>query len=397
MNAKVIGIGAAGNKAAINLIEKNIVMRTDVLLLNSTLKDIPKAYLDIAHRFNEEVEGCGKQRELAKEITLESIKDGSLVLDSFLDPQDDTVILVNSSEGGTGCGASIIIAKYFKQVLKINVHTFVFTGFEDDGRGLQNTIEYFQEISDEYTVEAISNKKFLKETTTRQKAEQLANDEFAMRIRILLGQPLVDSDQNIDTMDLYKLSTNPGYMIIDYTPLENIKNIEAYNKSIIHMLDECKALDISKPSCNKLGVIFNVSDKIRDYVDFSSEIIKDRLGYPYEYFHQVQFEGDKDYVAFIASGMNMPLDEVKAIYDSYVKSSNKVNKDKDDFFSVISELKGFSEDGKFDVAPRTIQAPTNDSKKAFFNEFGLEAPLDPKFKNVKPSNTASNEDLKNNY
>lgn len=392
MNAKVIGIGAAGNKAAICLIEKEIVLRKDVLLLNSTLKDIPKDYLDISKRFTDDIEGCGKQRDLAKEITLESIKNNTLLLDGLLDPQDDTVIIVNSSEGGTGCGASIVIAKYFKQVLNVNVHTFVFTGFEDDGRGLQNTIEYFQEISGDYTVEAISNKKFLKDVSTRQKAEQLANLEFAKHIKILLGQIIVDSDQNIDTMDLYKVSTNPGYMIIDYVALENIKNVEAYNKTIINMLDNCKSLDISKPSCSKLGVIFNVSDKIRDYVDFSSAVIKERLGYPYEYFHQIQSEGNKDYVAFIASGMNMPLDEVKEIYNSYIESSSKVNKDKDDFFNAISELKGFSEDSMFDVVPRTIIAPTNDSKKAFFNDFGLDAPLDPKFKNVK-----NNEDIKNNY
>ena len=41
INAKVIGIGAAGNKAAIALVENGVMPRSSVMLLNSTLKDVP--------------------------------------------------------------------------------------------------------------------------------------------------------------------------------------------------------------------------------------------------------------------------------------------------------------------------------------------------------------------
>lgn len=42
LKAKVLGVGAAGNKAAITLIEEHIVDPKQVVLLNTTLKDVPE-------------------------------------------------------------------------------------------------------------------------------------------------------------------------------------------------------------------------------------------------------------------------------------------------------------------------------------------------------------------
>ena len=42
MKFKFIGIGAAGNKAMLNIINEGICPESDVVLVNSTDKDIPK-------------------------------------------------------------------------------------------------------------------------------------------------------------------------------------------------------------------------------------------------------------------------------------------------------------------------------------------------------------------
>ena len=42
LKAKVIGLGAAGNKAAITLIEEKVVDPKQVVLLNTTLKEAKK-------------------------------------------------------------------------------------------------------------------------------------------------------------------------------------------------------------------------------------------------------------------------------------------------------------------------------------------------------------------
>ena len=41
MICRLIGIGAAGNKAAITAVENNIISVKKTMLINSTLKDIP--------------------------------------------------------------------------------------------------------------------------------------------------------------------------------------------------------------------------------------------------------------------------------------------------------------------------------------------------------------------
>ena len=197
MKAKLIGIGAAGNKAAMQAIENGVFNREDVLLINTTRKDMKDNYDDINVIIGSGMGGCGKERNRAKNITIDSLKSEKLKIDQFPGADDDAIVIVSSSEGGTGCGSSTILAKYIREVLNLNAHLVIFTGFEDDARGLQNTVEYFQELQDNYTVEAISNKKFLATSKNKQEAEHTANLEFCDRMRVYLGLDLVDSNKNL--------------------------------------------------------------------------------------------------------------------------------------------------------------------------------------------------------
>ena len=148
LNAKVIGVGAAGNKAAINLIERGVVESNKVLLLNTTLKDIPEKYQELSIEFGN-TRGCGKERSAAKQFILQSLKKGQVNIQKFLDPNDKIVIIVTSVEGGTGCGASSILAEYI-DTLGLNVHMFALCGFEDDVRGMKNFVDWFDELLHQY-------------------------------------------------------------------------------------------------------------------------------------------------------------------------------------------------------------------------------------------------------
>ncbi len=386
MNAKVIGIGAAGNKAAITLIEKGVMSIDNILLINSTLKDVPDKYKNIAVQLSETDGGCGKEREPAKDMALEAIQNDKLSkLDGLLDPNDDLVIIVNSSEGGTGCGASSIVSKYMKEVVGTNVHMFVFTGFEEDGRGLQNTIEYFQELSPDYVVEAISNKKFL-ESGNKLKAEKLANEEFAQRVKVLLGKTLVESEQNIDETDLYKIANTSGFMTIEYREIDKIKNVGMFNEIVTDMIDSSKSLDTGEPSAKRIGVILNISERTREFIDYSFSVIKERYGTPYEIFTHVQDEGEKEYIAFIVSGMVIPLEEVKAVYQKYKKASESVNKKKDEFFDTAKQLQGNKEDVMFNMQKQGVSSSIDANKKDFLKGFGKGA-KDPQNPPAKTQNS----------
>lgn len=371
MKIKLIGAGAAGNKAAIRVLERGILEQSQVKLINSTLRDIPEDYRQDAIQFVNSEGGCGKERNIGKELMLDTIKVYADDFKSFIDQDDETIVIVESSEGGSGSSAGSILADYYNSVVGITPHLFIFTGFEDDGRGLQNTIELFQEIKSEYVVEAISNKKFLSSEQNKLKAQKLANEEFCNRLEVLIGDGLVDSEQNIDDMDLFKVGTTPGYMIIRKCTFSKIKNKESFDKILNDMIDTDPSLDSEERSAKRIAVFLNATEDSLNNIDQSFSVIKEKLGSPYELFTHFQYDNSsEEYVSFIASGMQLPLGEINKVYEKYKEESEKVNKKQDSFFEFASALEGNKEDNMFNTRKRRIVKQTKTmSDDSFFNKF----------------------------
>ena len=366
MKAKLIGIGAAGNKAAMTAIEQGVFDRSDVLLINTTRKDMKEEYDDINVIIGAGMGGCGKERGRAKSITIDSLKSEKLKIDSLPDPDDDAVVIVSSSEGGTGCGSSTILAKYIREVLNINVHLVVFTGFEDDARGLQNTVEYFQELQDNYTVEAISNKKFLSTSKNKQEAERKANNEFCKRMRTWLGLDLVDSDQNIDETDLYKIATTPGFMTIETKEFDGIKKQADFDRLFEEMIYDTKSLDFT-PTAKRIGVFMYASERSQN-IGFDNAKIREELGEPFEFFTHIQtVPAGQERVCIMASGIKLPTEEVEKIYNEYKTRTSNVDKKKDGFFDQIGGMKLEEDDDMFNLSNSTVKNPTLKVKENFFD------------------------------
>ena len=366
MKAKLIGIGAAGNKAAMTAIEQGVFDRSDVLLINTTRKDMKEEYDDINVIIGAGMGGCGKERGRAKNITIDSLKSEKLKIDSLPDPDDDAVVIVSSSEGGTGCGSSTILAKYIREVLNINVHLVVFTGFEDDARGLQNTVEYFQELQDNYTVEAISNKKFLSTSKNKQEAERKANNEFCKRMRTWLGLDLVDSDQNIDETDLYKIATTPGFMTIETKEFDGIKKQADFDRLFEEMIYDTKSLDFT-PTAKRIGVFMYASERSQN-IGFDNAKIREELGEPFEFFTHIQtVPAGQERVCIMASGIKLPTEEVEKIYNEYKTRTSNVDKKKDGFFDQIGGMKLEEDDDMFNLSNSTVKNPTVKVKENFFD------------------------------
>ena len=372
MNIKLIGIGAAGNKAAIEAIEQGVVSREDVLLLNSTLYDIPANYKDIAIRFSptQSTGGCGKEPKLASKLMMSALQEGVVDLDSLMGPEDKYVVIVTSSEGGSGCGGSNVVASYFAEVLDVHVHMFVFTGFEEDVRGLYNTLYYFQNLSDKYTVEAISNKHFFK--GNKLKAEREANAAFAEKLSILLCQDLVESDQNLDETDQVKLTMTPGFMVIEHAELDRIKSVEQFNTICTDMINDSSSLEF-EPNAIRLGVILNISSRTKDYIDYNFQVLKEKLGFPYEVFTHIQSNKEPEYISVIASGMKLPMEDIQRVHRKYEEETERINKKKDTFFNEAKSLAIKEEDAMFDVGTVSSEAKnvTKKDKAAFFSKHAV--------------------------
>lgn len=370
---KLIGCGAAGNKGAVQVLMDQVLTIDDVLLINSTRKDIPGEFNDDEHTFIfDTIGGCGKETSLAKNLTIVAIEQGGLdeKLNNFIDNDTDLVIIVASTSGGTGAGSAPVIADYVNTSLQVPVCVIGFTGFDEDGRGLQNTIEFFQNLEEDYVVQAISNKKFLREGINYSAAEQLANKELSMRISTMAANGIVDSDQNMDETDLYKVTTEPGFMIINRASLKGIKDSKQFNDLLIDMVNNDKSLDLDMQSNKvaRLGIFINANPTLQSIIDDSFSGLRAKLGEPYEVFKHIQSEADQEeYVAFIGQGLAMPKKAIQEVYEKYQEISSRVNKTEDSFFDEIAKMKGNAEDTMFNVGLRRRNKKPN--KDAFMNKF----------------------------
>lgn len=349
MKTLLIGVGAAGNKAVMTAIEAGIHKAENCIMINSTSKDFPVEFKGEKIVLSPQNTGCGKERAVAKDYTLTALKSGKFNISDI--SSYTTVVIATSVEGGTGSGATPILAKFFNQVPKKNVHIMAFIGFEEDVRGLSNTIEFFQEIDSNLIVHAIRNVAFLREAGGNKfKAEQLANMEMAKRLRVITGQDFINSEQNIDDTDILKVSNTSGYMTVEHSYISKaLVDQDDFNKLIKKMIYESKSIQTKNPGALRLGVILNIDPSTEDAIDYSFNDIKKTYGNPYESFLQKQWDGNKEYIAFIVSGMQMPLEEVKAIFERYKEETSKVNKSADNFFKEIQAMELNNDDKKFDM------------------------------------------------
>ena len=391
MYCRLIGLGAAGNKAAICAVENNIMSVKQTMLVNSTLKDIPAEYQNkegaIVYQLFGAYGGCGKERQISYGLLEETLKRDVLNLDEFLNvgqpDEAELVIIVASTEGGTGSGSAPLIANYIRSVYGIAVHVFGIAGFEDDVRGMRNTVDFFKEMSAEFTVECIKNSKFLSGCNGNKiKAEKKANEEFCKKISVLMGLQIRDSDHNIDPTDLLKLSTEEGYMIIETCVFDDkIKNREQFRQAVIDTFDKSKALDVDTESISKLGVIMNVKPESTDYINYR-DVVVDRFGVPYETYEHIQSESTMpEFIAFICAGLKMPTDEVEATYKNYEAAANRVNRDNDSFFSTIREKQIDPDDDAFNL--KSKKEKTVDKNDFFKKNSGSSSVQQGKFSHTK--------------
>ena len=380
LNVQLIGIGGAGNKATINVVEKGVLDKDDIFLINSTNRDIAAEYREGAYIYNT-VGGSGKDTSFAKALVKRELERGELGnrINDFIKDDTDVVVLTGSTEGGTNAGSIGEITQFIVDQLDIPVINILLIGFLEDARGVRNTIEVFQNVRiKEIGVQAIFAKKYL-EGKDFIKAQRKANDELAQRIAILTAKGIVDSDDNIDNTDLYNTAAFPGYMTIEHTKLPKLKDMQSFNEEIATMINNSSSLDVDsdedKKKVAKRSIFINLKDeKEKLFIDFDFETLKEYYGEPYDKFKNVQFEKDQEsYISVILTGMNMPLNELIDIEKKYKELSSSVNKEEDTFEEVVGDMKGDIADNKFDVGRRRRRDKSEVSGEKYIQKYGKKA------------------------
>ena len=359
---KVIGIGAAGNKAVLNAVKIKAIDPNDCLMMNSTMKDFPKEN-EITDEHGNEVHiecslissigGCGKERELGKEIMEDYLNNSNVIqkLRDFVTDQEDHVVIVTSMAGGTGSGGANTLGKFIHEQLFaregiiIDITIIGFRGFNEDLRELENTLNFLKEIDKDFTIQIIDNSSFMKDSKGNKViAEKNANLIFAMRLAFMSGRKIAASSQNIDATDLYKLVTTPGYQQIEYTQIKDVKNKEDFATIIKDMIDNSNSIG-TVPSCVCFGVMLNVNPSTLDYFDFDYGYLKQIYGQTTETYLHIQYCDDVtdkyEWVAVIVSGLDLPVKELHAIYQQYLQMNSQIddNKNKnEDFFAALGDI-----------------------------------------------------------
>lgn len=360
MKMKVFGIGAGGNKAAIKLLEENIMNQKDVYLLNTTTKDIPNQFKTgdkskMVIQFASLLGGCGKEPEKGKKAILNAIKNGQIDFGSLIENDTQEVVLVTTTGGGSGCGATPWIAKYFL-AMNLPVHIYALIGFKDDAREISNTLNFFRNLDSDIILHTIKNEEFLDYTGNHHRAEEEANKEFAKQILVLKGSTMIPSEQNIDETDMYKISTTSGYMNIHFVSLANIRSQEQFNTIVKQEFDNPKCLEYTASS-KRLAIIINATEKTQDVIDDKFEVIKRYTGVPFELFKHIQYNPqEEEYMNIIISGMDYPEDAFNKLNKEFVEKKNAVNTSTKSFNDIFGNI-DLEESSDFDMGIRRINNP----------------------------------------
>lgn len=370
MELEVFGIGAAGNKAAIKLIDESIMSRDYVKLFNTTTKDIPTEYKnnsDLVITFASSIlGGCGKEPAKGRKAIEDAMNNGNIDIAEIIHPETKEIILVTSTEGGTGCGATPYIAKRLI-ALNIPVHIFAFVGFQEDFRSIKNTLSFFSNMDDNVILHVIKNREFLDYTNDYQSAERLANEEFVKQVATLKGN-LIPSEQNIDDKDMYKATTTPGYMDVKNISLSGVKNEDMFNKAIVNAYTNSKSFDFD-PTAKRVAIIINASEKTRVAIDNTFSVLFKYTGDPKingEFFKHIQYDASQpEYIDVIASGIKIPDKEFAKIAQEFQDVKAKREKNSVSYQSVFSGIDLDDEDD-LDMDVRTMNNP--DNVAGFFQE-----------------------------
>lgn len=371
----VIGSGAAGNKVVIKAVESGVIGIDEAVLINSTTRDITTTTIDdkelkIVNISNSVDEGgSAKEPKIGEKLTLEALKSNKLKPEDLIPLGTELVIFITSTEGGTGCGSVPLIARYVRDHLGYKVRIIAIKGFSIDARGIDNTLKFFQKLKSNFGIEIVDNSKFL--TLAKQnyiEAEKLANKEICRRIATLKGKYIVQSEQNIDEKELKKIATREGYCnteiyeIPDDKPIQNVEDFKDIMKSAIDNSKSFKGTHSQK--C--MGIIISIKEEEQKYIDFKFTNIFDEYGKPFEVYTHIQDSNKTKmprFIAFMATGMNMPMVEIKNISTSFQNEFQNVAIEVDKFFDEIqsiSETPSSFFDMEEDFSPNNVSKKDTD-------------------------------------
>jgi len=314
---KVIGVGGGGGNAVNNMINTKLA-GVDFIIANTDSQDIDRSACSDSIQLGPSITmglGAGADPEVGKASAEESIEEIKEAVQGA-----DMVFITAGMGGGTGTGASPVIARECKEsgALTVAVVTKPFK-FEGDKRkkkamegidSLRNEVDSLIIIPNE-RLKALSGK-----TTTFKDLIARADEVLLHAVRGISDLIMSSGFINLDFADVKKVMAQMGGAIMGMGNASGeSRTLEAAQMAINSPLLEDISIDSAK------GLLMNItgpSDMTMDEIDEASNYIKDEVNDNAEIFWGVVFDdnaGSEVQVTVIATGI-----------DSYGSSSRRVSR-----------------------------------------------------------------------
>ena len=282
-NIKVVGVGGGGGNAVNRMIQSG-VQGVDFIVANTDLQDLRKSLapqkLQIGSQCSRGL-GAGAKPEIGRNAALESI---DLIRDSLQGA--DMVFLAAGMGGGTGTGASHVIARAAKElnILVVGVVTlpFLYEGPSRMRRANQGLEELRKQVD---TIVVVPNQNLFKianENTTLEESFELSNNVLKHGVQSITDLMVKPGLINLDFADVESIMKSMGKAMMGTGEAEGenraIQSAElALNNPLIdeYSLKGAKGLlvNITGGKDLKLFEVEEAVNKVRAEVDSAAEVI----------------------------------------------------------------------------------------------------------------------------
>ncbi len=277
-NIKVVGVGGAGGNAVNNMIAANlkdiefIAINTDLQVLESSIAPIKIQIGDSVTRGL----GAGSNPQIGREAALEDIEKIREALNGA-----DMVFITAGMGGGTGTGASPVIAEVSREIGALTVAVVTKPFFYEGKRRSTNAIEGIKELHQLVdTIITIPNDRIqlvVDKGTPLIKSFAVANEVLKQAVQGITDLILMPGLINLDFADVRAIMQNSGRAVMGVGMGTNGEGLMvAAKKAISNPLLEENSIDGAR------GVLINIKGDI----DLSLDAVQEAVGLIFDSAHE---------------------------------------------------------------------------------------------------------------
>ena len=331
----LIGIGNCGNQ---------------VVSLAKETKDIPGIAINTSDKDLENVKnltvfkigsskGAGKSRDKAKAYVKQMMKQllSQEKFKSHID-ENDVVVVVASTGGGTGSGISVMLTHLLSTMYvdKRFILVHVLPSLKESLAAQQNTIEYLKEMNN-FNATYMSYDNGCKDGLPSNVMMKQMNEEIVEDLSVIRGDYLLSTPfTSIDEEDLTKILEVPGRLVVHrvYDIKEkDIDKVGIEDMLIQKLSDTTYSTELHNDNrVMKMGVILNVTEKLSNKIDTNFTEFKNQIGNPIEGFEHVAIIEPsmnlKNRAIVISSGLSLPEDRIEKINERIQEILDEIEKQK---------------------------------------------------------------------